>query len=164
MEAESDVEATPFSSELVEVCPLSQAYVRRLYADEYAFLERESFASICRQNHLLRLIGKESSMHLGGSSEQQELEGHPRPYFCPYYWTERARQLIRASEEEDPKLRNLLNRQSRLLEQLEDERLCIVDRGDGSKEEYECVPASAEAWFRAGCVHGRPERGLSRPH
>ena len=101
-------------------------------------------------------------MHLGGSSEQKELDFHPRSYFCPYYWTKRARQLTRASEEEGPKLRNLLNRRSRLLEKLEDERLCILDRADGSKDQYECVPASAEAWFRAGCVHGPSEQNIGR--
>ena len=99
-------------------------------------------------------------MHLGGSSEQKELDFHPRSYFCPYYWTKRARELIRASEEEVPKLRNLLNRRSRLLEKLEDERLCIVDRGDGrTKREYECVPASAR--LLAGRVH-EPEQNIGR--
>jgi len=164
MEAESDVEATPRRPELGEACPLSEAHRRRLYGDEYAFLQEEMRASLMRQDILLSLIGRESSMHLGGSSEQKELDFHPRPYFCPYYWTERARQLIRASEDEGPKMRNLLNRQSRLLEKLEDERLCIVYRADGSNDEYECVPASAEAWFRAGCVHGLSGRILREPH
>merc|ERR1712194_147202 len=162
MGAESDVEATPRRPELGEACPLSEAHRRRLYADEYAFLEKELFASLIRRNILVRLIGRESSMHLGGSSEQKELDFHPRSYFCPYYWTKRARQLTRASEEEGPKLRNLLNRRSRLLEKLEDERLCILDRADGSKDQYECVPASAEAWFRAGCVHGPSEQNIGR--
>jgi len=162
MEAESDVEATPRRPELGEACPLSEAHRRRLYGDEYAFLQEEMRASLMRQDILLSLIGRESSMHLGGSSEQKELDFHPRPYFCPYYWTERARQLIRASEDEGPKMRNLLNRQSRLLEKLEDERLCIVYRADGSNDEYECVPASAEAWFRAGCVHGPSEQNIGR--
>ena len=154
--------AAPPRPELGEACPLSEAHRARLYADEYAFLEKELFASLIRRNILVRLIGRESSMHLGGSSEQKELDFHPRSYFCPYYWTKRARQLTRASEEEGPKLRNLLNRRSRLLEKLEDERLCILDRADGSKDQYECVPASAEAWFRAGCVHGPSEQNIGR--
>lgn len=165
MGAESDVEvtleATPRGPQLSEACALSEAHRRRLYADELAFVEREFFACLSRQDHLRQLIGRESSMYLGGSSEQKELRGHPRPYFCPYYWTERARQLIRADEEEVPRQLNLYYRRCRLLEKLEHERLCIVDRGDGTKREYECVPASAEARFRAGWVH-EPEQNIGR--
>ena len=115
MEAESDVEATPRRPELGEACPSSEAHRRRLYAEELAFLERESFASMQRDNHLRKLIERESSMYLGGSSEKElikaigretypkELEGYRRPSFCTYYWTERARQLIRAIIEETAK-------------------------------------------------------------
>ena len=171
MEAESDVEATPRRPELGEACPSSEAHRRRLYAEELAFLERESFASMQRDNHLRKLIERESSMYLGGSSEKElikaitretypkELEGYRRPSFCTYYWTERARQLIRAIIEETAKLLNLLHRRSDLLEKLEDERLSIVHRGDGTKREYECVPASAR--LLAGRVH-QPEQNIGR--
>jgi len=183
MEAESDVEVRPLRElfmgrrrELGEAHrrrlldgPLSEAHRRRLYAEELSFLERESLDNMSRDNHLRKLIGRESSMYLGGSSEEElikaiirpkALEGYPRPSFYPYYWTERARQLIRALNEETSKLSNLLTRRRELLEKLEDERLCIVDRGDGrTKREYECVPASAR--LLAGRVH-EPEQNIGR--
>ena len=159
MEAECDVGAT--GPELGEACPSSEAHRRRLYAEELSFLERESFACMQRDNHLRKLIERESSMYLGGSSEKEVIKAivRPRPSFCTYYWTARAHQLIRAIKEETARLRNLLNRRSDLLEKLEDERLSIVHRGDGTKREYECVPASAR--LLAGRVH-EPEQNIGR--
>ena len=159
MEAECDVGAT--GPELGEACPSSEARRRRLYAEELAFLEREIFACMHRENHLRKLIERESSMYLGGSSEKEVIKAivRPRPSFCTYYWTARAHQLIRAIKEETPRVLNLLDRRSDLLEKLEDERLSIVHRGDGTKREYECVPASAR--LLAGRVH-QPEQNIGR--
>lgn len=74
---------------LDKACSLSEAHRGRLYAEMYAFFEKEAEAAHTRRIHLIMLIARESSVDLGGGLHQ--LIGEARRYFC----TERRRQLDR---------------------------------------------------------------------
>ena len=137
---------------LDKACSLSEAHRGRLYAEMYAFFGKEAEAAHMRACHLIMLIGRESSVYLGGGLHQL-IEA--RRYFPP----ERRRQLDRALEEERLQAKNWHYRMLGLLDELRDARLRILgDPGDPSSG-YECVPASAEARLDAGYVHNRLEAG-----
>ena len=145
MASQPEKDAVPSRPELGEACPLSEAQRRRLFIDEYEFLGREADAACQRQIHLRRLINVEYFMHpYGFTRTAAQVES----WACPYFWTERARQLLHASEEERLRFRDLLDQQMRLKKGLEDASGCRIVR-DPSTGEWEWIPGSWAEYRRA---------------
>ena len=145
MASQPEKDAVPSRPELGEACPLSEAQRRRLFIDEYEFLGREADAACQRQIHLRRLINVEYFMHpYGFTRTAAQVES----WACPYFWTERARQLLHASEEERLRFRDLLDQQMRLTRELEDASGCRIVR-DRSTGEWEWIPGSWAEYRRA---------------
>ena len=144
MQVLSDLEAAPLIRPgLDKACPLSEAHRARLYADEYAFLETEIGAAFSRYITLRRLIGIENNTYLFGLAGVFSLRRHVGDA-CPYFWTERARHLLRHLEEERLRHLDLLDRRQRLELEVEDAHLRIVLRDPSAETDYDNLSSSRE--------------------